>query len=304
MVANVAHQQILRGVSATLSVTLHDSNGEPAAPAGTVTVRVQRADGTDILAAGTATSAGVGTGVRTVALTAAQTATLDLLTATWTDSSAGAVTTLHEIVGGYYFTLTEARAIEPSLDDPSKYPDALMLAVRREVEEEFERICSVAFVPRYRRVALDGTGTTSLWLHDPRPRVLRSARIYLDSVNYIAFTADDLTAVRLAEWGVIDRSLAVANHLAGAIFPVGQRNILVEYEHGYDRPPAEIKRAALARLRYRLNLAKSGVPDNAQSYTAQNGATYRLARPGQWATGSDEIDAVLERFSMRVPGVA
>ncbi len=289
-----ADQRILQGVAGTLQVTLLDYTGAAADASGALTVKVTRADGTTLVAAGTATVHGT-TGVYTGALTPAQTATLDLLTATWTDAGDGSVTvTTHEIVGGFYFSIADARASDTSLTNATKYPDALILTTRQEVEEECEKICDVAFTSRYRRIALDGDGTNQLILPDNQIRTIRSIRVYSDlaTATYTAFTSTQLANVFIDPDNRIERT-------DYAWFDEGRGNIVIEYEHGYNRPAADLKRASLIRLRSRLNAALTGIPDRATSFTSAEGGTYRLARTSAYKTGIDEVDGTYERYSLR-----
>lgn len=283
----VADQRILRGVSATLSWQNVDGDGTAAAPAGTVTVGVTKADGSMLVAAGTATS-GTGSDPRTYALSAANNLALDLLTVTWTDGGDSSThTTYVEVVGGYYFSVAEARASDQSLTNTATYTDAAIIAARREVEEEFERICGVAFVPRYNRQTI--VSPQPLLLEHGKVRTLRSVRDYSTATAYSTVAASDLAEL------VGSPSL---RSLAGYTFS-GPR-LVVEYEHGYDRPPAEVKRAALQRLRYRLNMAKSAIPDRATSFSIDQGGTYRLDTADASSTGQPDIDAVLDRYAERV----
>lgn len=292
----VADQQILRGVAATLSWQNVDSDGTAAAPAGAVTVTVTRADGT-VIATDAATT-GSSTAPRTYTLTATDNTLLDFLTAVWTDAGDGSThTTYIEVVGGFYFSIAEARASDTTLADTTKYPDPLIIATRREVEEEFERICDRAFVPRYRRQTFTGTGSTSLLLDRPNTTAIRSVWNYSDLSTYTAWTADELASLVLEEWGVISSRTGVS-------FAWGNRNLVVAYEHGLPRPPAEVKRAALQRIRYRLNMARTGIPDRATSFSVTEGGTYSLDTAAADKTGMPEVDAVLGRWSSRVPGVA
>lgn len=282
-------QRILRGTAATLSYVNLDTEGSPAAANGAVTVRVVRADGTEVLPAGTATTAGTGTGEFSVSLTPAQTALLDELTVTWTDSDSSH-TTKAEVVGGFYFSVGEARASDSTLENAGKYPDADILAARAEVEQEFEEITGVAFVPRYHRILLSGSGKTSQRIPSRRIRAIRSVE-----VDGVAWTTSDVASVRF-----VGNVLARAD---GGFFPVGVRNIVVAYEHGWDRPPADVRRAALLRLRSLLNANKTGIPDRATSFTVTEGGTYRLATAGKDRTGIDSVDAVLARYSEQDTGV-
>lgn len=285
----VADQRIARGVAATLAYQFVDAGGAAAAPAGTATVGITRADGTTLVAAGTATS-GASTAPRTYALTAANNLLLDLLTVTWTDSGDGSThTTLVEVVGGFYFSVAQARAAEPSLQDTVKYPTVDVEARRREVEDEAEDICGVSFVPRYRRVTLNGTGGSGLIAPDTMLRTVRSV-----TADGTAWTAGQLATVTLSEYGTLS--------LTSGVWPWGTRNVVIAYEHGYDRPPTGLTVAALTRLRSRLNLVKSDIPDRAERYLAVEGGAFQLSMPREYMTGLPEVDAVYQRYSLRVPG--
>jgi hypothetical protein len=85
------------------------------------------------------------------------------------------------------------------------------------------------------------------------------------------------------------------------------------YVYGLSVVPADLKRAALARIRYRLNLERSGIPDRALTMTVADGGTFEMAPPARQqanqaghmsGTGMPEVDAVLARYSMRATGVA
>lgn len=294
MAASVADQRILRGVAATLSFQNVDSEGTATAPAGAVTVGVTTADGTVILSTGTAT-AGTGSAARTVAVTAANTASLGMWTATWTDAGdSSAHTTLVEVVGGYVFSLADARNSDATLGNTAKYTDAAILVARREVEDDFERICDVAFVPRYRRERLSARGR-AVMLPTPRPRVVRSVRVYdSDGVTFTALTATELTALTVDDSGLIH----------GTGLPSCHDNVVVEWEHGHDRPPGKVKTAALRYLRMRLNEPTSAIPDRATTFSVDQGGSYSLTTASKWQVGIPDIDAELDRWSKRVPGIA
>lgn len=276
-------------------MTLADQDGDAADAVGQLTVQVTAADGTVVLAAGTPTDR-TGTGQYTVDLTSAQTAQLNLLTATWTDAGAGrTVTTMHEIVGGFLFSLADARASNDGLlADKAKYPDALVLATRQEVEEEAEWICDVAFVPRYQRVIIDGEATIDIVVPYNKIRTVRSVRTYpvTGGTQYIAFTPAQLAGLAIGDDGTLTRTDFAA-------FDEGRSNIVVELEHGWDSPPADLKRAALTRLRSRLNFDKGAVNDRATSFTAENGQTYKLSTADEYSTGIPEVDAAYTRYSLR-----
>lgn len=297
MLGTVADQQVLRGAAATLSWQYLDQDGEAADP-GVVTVGVTRADGTVVVAAGAAT-AGTGDDPRTVTLTAAQTASLDLLVATWTRTADSTThTTTIEIVGGYYFTISQLRAREPSLADEQKYVTDDLQALRREIEGEFEAITEVAFVPRYTRQRVDGSGCGHVLLPTTHiRRIVAVAELNSDGTTAYTWTAGEVGNIRVAE--VTGKVYSPARD-----FPSGGQNLVVAWEHGYDRAPADIVQAAMLRLRHRATRPRSAVPDRASTFQVEGGNVYRLDQAGRHKTGIPDVDAVLDRYSMAIPGVA
>jgi hypothetical protein len=370
-------QRLLAGKPGTLSVTMVDTNGDPAEAAGALTVGVQSVSGQTIVAPGTATTAGSATGVYTVAVTAAQANRLDQWVATWSDAGNGSSQTSdHEVCGGFFFSLTDARNSDAVLKDTAKYPDSMIMAKRQAVEEECEFICDVPFVPRYRRVLLDGTAEPEIFLPDSKIRTVRSAMIitadttggayvYLPSVTSItstsvAFTVTFATnhslgpganlilsgfnpyayngnwvvaSVPAANQVVVSTNLNPGNagtigtavgatgqvivftagQLAsividddfkiqrndGGVWDEGRRNVVIEYECGWDAPPGELADASMIRLRSVLNRQFSSVPDRATSFVTEGGTTFRLDLPHAFATGIPEVDAVYNRYSTR-----
>lgn len=294
MPAPVPDQRILAGSAATLSWQYLDQDGEPADP-GTVTVGVTRADGTAVVATGTATT-GTGANPREVSLTPTQTATLDLLTATWTRTTDSVeYHTRIAVVGGFYFTLAAARASDPVLADDVKYTAAVIQAARSEIENEFEAICEVAFVPSHRRETLDGPGTGQLLLPTPLPRRVLAVTELADDGTETAWPAADIAAIRPDETGLV---------FSPRTFPCGNRNVIVAWEHGWDQPPPDVRQAALLRLRHRVTRPRSAVPDRATTFQIEGGNVYRLDTANARGTGIPDIDAVLDRFSWATPGVA
>jgi hypothetical protein len=294
-----ADQRILRGATASLTVTLRNQDGDPADAGGTLTVQVQKADGTDLLAAGSSTTNPAGTGNYTRSLTAAQTASTETLTATWTDGGDSSTrVTVHEIVGGFYFSVGDARLFDPTQLRSERYNNDRLIEARRQVEDEFERICNVAFVPRFRRARLSGNGQTCIMFDDPMVRTVRTVRVYDSATTYSTFTSAQLAAL-----GGENMRRGLVERLDGNTWTWGESNIVVEYEHGFDRPPEPVRQAAFRRVVQMLSLAKSAIPFNAISYTPDTGVTYRLSTPSDRRTGDPEIDAVLARHSFNYPGI-
>jgi hypothetical protein len=281
--------RILVGTPATLTATFYDG-GETAVDPGTVTVTVTRADGTVVVT--DAATTGSGAAARSYTLPA-QTR-LDHLTATWEGGLAGrVVTTHHDVVGGFYAELAEIRVLD-ALSNTTRYPTEKLAAARVQAEDRFDLATGVAWVPRHERETLSGNATPRLALRWARPRSVIAATIDGAAVT-------DLLTLRLYNWGVVERT-------AGNIFPVeaagGGGNVVVEYTHGYDRPPADLKQAFLTYVRYLLLDTTSRIPDRASTMSTDFG-TFQLVTAGfQRPTGLPEVDAVLLDHSHRVPGMA
>lgn len=285
-------QQVLQGVAAKLRFVNTDQDGSPAAAAGVVTVRVTRSDGTEVLPTGSATTAGAGTGEYERALTPAQTASLDLLTATWTDAGDASVhVTKAEIVGGYAFSVVEARAAD-SMFVEATYPTPIVVQARAEVEEAVESVIEqalgrrVGFVPRFRRVVLSGNGLDVVNLPDYFVRSVRSVTVDDET----AFSAGELADLAPAS-GQLTSTLRTWTR--------GTRNIVVSYEHGLDSPPAVIKRAALLLFKAWLPAFKRSGDEislaSAKSAHLEGVGLSFDVRSGD-ATGITEVDRLVKTW--------
>ncbi|MEV0993419.1 hypothetical protein [Nonomuraea sp. NPDC050202] len=289
--------RVLRSAPATLERRFYLGE-EPQESSTTVTVTVTDANGADV-ASGDATPAG--TGYTFVLPGQAQ---LGSLTATWSATIAGTaveVADLVEVAGGFYFTLADGRASDPSLKDTVKYPTARLAAVRQEVEEECEGITQRAWVPRYRRVLLDGTGTPDMVLPDGGDewragirlrgvRAVRSASVAPRTGQPpVALSAGELAALAVMRDGTLRRT-------DGRVWTEGVGNVVLEYEYGSDAPPADLRSAALLRFRWLATKPHSGIPDRATSFSAAEGGVYELATAGADRTGIPEVDAAYLRY--------
>lgn len=266
---------------------------DPTDSSTTVTVEVTDANGT-VVQSGAATLAGAGTGRYTVALTPQ--AELAMLTVEWSATIAGAAVVEvdeAEIVGGRFFTLAQARASDPILASTDKYPTSALAAALLETETECEEICDRSFFPRYRREVLDGAGTAELLLPGHDIRTIRAVQVAPRvGEAFVPLTGDQLAALAVTD----DNTLVRTDR---AVFGEGRRNVIVEYELGLNRPPADLLRAAKTRFRTWANVTKSGVPDRALSFTTAEGTSYRLDQPGAYKTGIPEVDGIYGRYSKR-----
>lgn len=283
MTTTVADQRIRTGAPATLSTQILDQEGDPVEPSGAVTVAVTGLSG-PVLDAGTATTTVSGDdSVRTVAIPA-RTA-LDLLTATWTEAGTGrTVTTKIDVAGGFYASTAAIRNADPSLAGEG-YPTQRIIAARRAVEDEFERVIGYALVPRVHvhTTTLDDDGLVVL----PHFEV-RSVRSI--TVDGVAVTVGPL----LPEAGVVHLDAPATG------------TAVVTYEHGWDRPSAEAVEAFFLRVRDILNRSKAGLPSRTTTYTSEVGGTYSLAVAGRGGslTGIPDVDVVLQGLRRQRQAIA
>lgn len=286
----VADQRILVGADATLYAQFRDQWGEPTA-AGTVVASAVDATGASVL---TDTTASYDSTTNTYSVSLTALSSLELLDVTWTGSVS--TSTKVEVVGGYYFSIADVRAYKNGvMSSTDTYPNALVRAARDEVEREFERVCW-PFVPRYRRVVMPATGCRQLALQDMHVRTVRSVVEYdADGTASYTWTADDLAGLYWDASGIVTSTYKTFGWLPGTV--------AVEYEYGFDRPPADVVEAALRRLRHKMNADKSGVPDRAVSYTVAEGGSYSLSTPGRnnAVTGIPDVDVVLNDPRYRRP---
>lgn len=295
-------QRILRATAASLSWQPQGADGEPADP-GVVTVSVTAADGTVVIPAGTAT-VGAATAPRSVAVTAGQTGQLDELTATWTVGQELVAESVHEIVGGYYFTSADLRDVEPSTSDAAKDTTVRILEVRAEVEALFESACAAAFVPRFAVWRTSMAGAQVL-LPYPFLRVVRWVRFWSDGDTYVSVTPEVVAGYPPNQEGILDFSAGwrydgfpLDTSYAGRSSRQTRR-VDIAFEHGLDAPPADLKRAALTYARAQVNRARAAVPDRATSMQLPDGGSVTLATPGvgRWHTGIPSVDEVLRRYN-------
>jgi hypothetical protein len=250
---------------------------------GTVTVGITRADGTVLVAAGAATT-GSGTGARTYNLTTTHTALLDRLTVTWTSTLKGTLLSYVEVVGGFWFSLAELRAIR-GLTDTTDYPTSDLAAMRTTVEDAIEEYTG-ALVPRYAYQTVSGVSGQPIRLSKPYVRTIRSV-----TVDGTALSVSQIAALRLS-----------GGMLSGNTWTSGFRNVSVGYEHGCDTPPQRVRRAAL--LLAKVWLINGPVDDRTNTFTSTEGGTYSLVTPGRAGSlfGVPEVDAAV--MDHKIPVIA
>ncbi len=267
--------RFLSGRGVKLTHTFLDDESPLVVPA--VSVTVQDASGATVYT-GDATSSGDGwkatlpaqpEGVYTVDWTAGQVAT---------DRAA------FEVVGGFLFTLPEARQSDMDLEDKVRFPTSELKHYREVVEDEFQTITGRSFVPRTARVEVEADGSASLFLG------------YFDVASLKAVHgpsgAEDVTGWAVDRMGFVRAPYEL---------PEGSR-YTVTFVYGLGQVPEDVKRAGLLRLRSVLTAERSGIPDRATAFVAAEGGNFTLATAGRngYETGIPEVDATLNRYKYRV----
>lgn len=284
--------RVLRTAKATLTRAFYlDEVATDAS--GSVSVSVARLDGTVIQGPLVATGPDAD---HSYSFTFDGRDVLDELTVEWSATVGGDAIVLDQdviqVVGGFYLGLGDIRnKVDPVFKNTERYPTQDLIDRRLEVEDEFERICGQAFVPRFCREVLSGPrwDTAPLKLTWPRLRRVRAVTVgttVLDQDALDAFGADAL--------GLLRRS--------NGAWTYGTGNIVVEYEHGLDRPPADIARVAKLRLKSLLLASKSPLPDRAERIATTDIGLVQLAIATKETTGIPDVDAALARWPSPRPG--
>jgi hypothetical protein len=190
-----------------------------------------------------------------------------------------------DVAGGFLFEIRDLRAFDQTLEDVATYPAERLRHVRTDVEQRIENEAEVAFVPRGRRVDLDGSGEPLLLLPDVELRDLLEV-----TVDGVALDPADVVGHR---YGALVHPTAV--------WPAGVGNVRLRYTHGYDAAPGPVSRAAMLLAGEALHAP--AVSARATSLNTDVGA-FRLSIAGRdGATGHPEVDAIIAQFGRRRPKV-
>jgi hypothetical protein len=289
-------ERVQQGLAVTVYADfLRDGVGEnPSPDSATVTV-TRGSTGTVLYTDAAAVDIDDPAGRFGFTLSPTDTALLDTLTLDWTvtfDDVEQTARTVVEVVGGFLFSVAEARALPP-LNNTATYSTDRILEYRTLAEQTIEDLCERAFVPRYRQETLDGSGTNGLMLSRPDLRSIRSVATTSAGVS-TPYSVDDIALLALNPSGIV--------HSYGATWASGYSNITVGYEHGTDHPPARIKQAAL--LLARSWLVKGPIDDRATGQVVGD-VSFGLVVPGRNGsyTGLPEVDAAIDQYSLHT-GVA
>lgn len=284
--------RVLRTAKSTLSQTFYlDGVATPAT--GAVAVAITRLDGT-------AVESGNATGPDPNQAYTYQFQgrdVVDMLTVTWSATVSGdaiVLTDTIEVVGGFFFSTTEGRAVDPALASTTKFPDSDLVRYRAETEAECERMCGQAFVPRFLRFSINGTGKAALMAPVALIRSIRSVQI-----SGTTMSPGDTALVGFSDAGMI---YLTKGWIPGV--PYGLKNITIELEHGWDAPPIDIVRASKLRFKSMALQSRSPLPDRAERVVSvdERGSSVVYRSPSTESVGIPEVDATYSRYPSPRPG--
>jgi hypothetical protein len=141
---------------------------------------------------------------------------------------------------------------------------------------------------------VNGLGKTALMMPDPWIRVIRSVK-----VGNVTFSPTQVANVGFSDAGILYLS---QGWIPGV--PIGTKNITIEYEHGRDRPPSLIARAAMKHCKALLLEDLSNLPDRAErtvTVDAQGGSVV-YGSPTAETTGLPAVDAAYGKYPPPRPG--
>jgi len=281
--ADVAQSRHVAARAATLTFSGTDEDGQPADP-GVVTVAVTNSAGETVTAGAVSV---VATNNRTSVISAADSPTVDRLQAVWSSGGVELETTYHDIVGGVYCSVADIRD-GSSLNNETTHTSASLIIDRSEAEYQIESACNRAFVPRFWSETLSGTGHSSVMLEKPDLRDVVWANYWTGS----AWAPITGVVADIPPSGV---GVAI---LRSDFWPAGHNNVQIGYRYGWNRPPADLKRAAAKAVQHHRHTDSSGIPDRAISIQGSELGNVVLATPGlgRWVTAVPGIDEVLNRY--------
>jgi hypothetical protein len=271
------------------------NHSAPAAVTG-LAVSVTTEDGTVLAAPAIVDETGThGAGIYTAQLTAAalHTSSLQTLDLVWTGTIAGDAmkrTQQIEVVADRYFELGELRLMD-GIGSSTKFTTELLEVARAETESLIEDYTKTSFVARHEQDTFDACEydtTYGIFLRNRPVQALSAV-----TINAVAAT--------LSEWAVKPTGQARTTSFSATQDGLGAE-LVIDYTHGYDATPPDLKRAALRYARHLVLTNRSTVPDRSRLMQTEFGL-FVLDHPGDTkATGLPEVDATLNRYCEVSPG--
>ena len=260
--------------------------------------------------AGVAVTTGTPTysnGLLTFSVNASLLTKLDVYHCSWTGTQSGSSASWasdFEVQGGYICEIVDIRNSDRAFLDSAKYPLALLRAMRSSVQDMLHQQGRVSFIPRGRRVTIDGSApdffrgyTPLLYGQDTRKLLLPDVavtQLYSGNVNGVDLTVDDLSTI------TVDDCLLYRSAMYPP-WPFGRKNITLHYVHGLTTVPGPIARAAV--ILCREYLVGTDLPGRATA-TSIGDQMFRLTVAGRdGATGLPEVDSAVDQFGRHQYGV-
>lgn len=210
---------------------------------------------------------------------------MGLYVAQWVGDETTTDETPVEVVGGFLFTVPQARNSDEYLTDPSEFPAAEIIDYREVVESEFEDITGRSFTTRvqHRDYVSDGSGEFLALIPDAQA---------VEAVWIDGTAVDDVSG-----WTVNRLGKVTAPEMVEC-----DKRVRVRIRYGFPTPPAGVARVGMVYLRYLMAAESSGIPDRATTWQPEEGGTFRLATPGMGnsETGIPDVDATLKRYALDV----
>jgi len=288
--ASAESRLILRDAAETLSATFYFAESAVDAD-GAITVGIVDEAGATVVASGTSTTS-VGSGVYSYSLAAQS--SLKRLIVTWTGTFGGNsmdFDTYAEVVGGFYATPAEVRAMPEIVGESATFSAAAIVDAIAYATQIVDDYCGASFVQRYERDLLNGTNSDTIKVSKMFPTTIISASI----------DGTALTSGKIAEVAKFDDGQLVRKSDIWAFTQPGN-GVIIEYEHGAStHAPNDIRWAARTLARYHLLEEISRIPSQATQIQSEFGSI-TMSQPGMnRPTPMPPVNTVLNRHRHRAP---
>jgi hypothetical protein len=201
-------------------------------------------------------------------------------------------TTTTEVVGNFYATPAEVRAMDMISGEASTFPAADLVGAINYATAVIDDFCGASFVQRYQRDVLNGTNSQVIRVTQLFPETLLAA-----SIDGTALTAGEISDTALFEDGTMMRKSGVWTYTTPG------NKVIIDYEHGLAATaPEDIRWAARTLARYHLLEQVSRIPDRAISVQSEFGQI-QLSQPGglNRPTPLNDVNVILNRHRHRAP---
>src|SRR5690606_20917985 len=147
-------------------------------------------------------------------------------------------------VGRHLFSIAQARAFDGgALAKTEAYPTATIEEARARIEDAFQEICGVSFIPRLSVDVVYPVNDAGLLLPAMRVSDVRFVQVWQDGA-WGELRGLDLDDLDVTPWGEV-------SCWAGR-WPRGSGGVRIGYVHGHAQPPYEVSRAGVMLARYQL----------------------------------------------------